>query len=81
MLTLEINNPNVESIFLEGFNANKEKFLEFIQSSYDRRESIQNYADDKERFEQTYASIKDGSMEMVSENDAKQEIDDFLKTL
>ncbi len=34
MLTLQINNPNIENIFLEGFNSNKEKFLEFIQYSY-----------------------------------------------
>jgi hypothetical protein len=81
MITLEINNPNVESIFLEGFNANKEKFLEFIQNSYDRRESIKNYGNDKERFERTYTSMKNGSMEMLLEKDAKQEIDNFLDTL
>jgi len=34
MLTLQINNPHIENIFLEGFNSNKEKFLEFIQYSY-----------------------------------------------
>ncbi len=34
MLTLTIDNPTVENIFREGFNANKEKFLEFIQESY-----------------------------------------------
>ena len=34
MLTLQINNPSIEYIFLEGFNSNKEKFLEFIQHSY-----------------------------------------------
>ena len=34
MLTLQINNPSIENIFLEGFNSNKEKFLEFIQYSY-----------------------------------------------
>jgi hypothetical protein len=34
MLTLQINNPSIENIFLEGFNSNKEKFLEFIQHSY-----------------------------------------------
>ena len=81
MFTLEINNPNVESIFFEGFNANKEKFLEFIQNSYDRKESIKNYGEDKERFEQTYANMKNGSMEMLPEKEAKQEIDDFLKTI
>ena len=34
MLSLQINNPNIEAIFLEGFNSNKEKFFEFIQYSY-----------------------------------------------
>lgn len=34
MLTLKIDNPTVENIFLEGFNANKERFLDFIQESY-----------------------------------------------
>ncbi len=34
MLTIQINNPNIENIFLEGFNSNKDKFLEFIQYSY-----------------------------------------------
>ncbi len=34
MLTIQIDNPNIENIFLEGFNSNKEKFLEFIQYSY-----------------------------------------------
>jgi hypothetical protein len=34
MLTLEINNPSVEEIFIDGFSANKEKFLEFIEKSY-----------------------------------------------
>ncbi len=81
MLTLEINNPNVESIFLEGFNANKEKFLEFIQHSYNRQTSIRNYADDKERFERTYTNMKNNTMEMICEEDAKHEIDNFLKTL
>jgi hypothetical protein len=34
MLTLHIDRPGIEEIFLEGFNANKEKFLDFIQNSY-----------------------------------------------
>ena len=36
MLTLTIDNPTVENIVREGFNANKEKFLEFIQESYQK---------------------------------------------
>ncbi len=43
MLSLEINNPNIENIFLEGFNANKEKFFEFIQNSYNRMSQLDNF--------------------------------------
>ena len=34
MLTLKIENPEIEQIFLEGFQSNKENFYEFIQSNY-----------------------------------------------
>lgn len=43
MLTLEINNPNIENIFLEGFNSNKEKFLEFIQNSYQHMQLMESF--------------------------------------
>ena len=36
MLTLQINNPDIEHIFFEGFNANKELFLKFIRESYQK---------------------------------------------
>ena len=36
MLTLKIENPEIETIFLEGFNSNKEKFFEFIQENYQK---------------------------------------------
>jgi len=34
MLTLKIENPEIEKIFLEGFQSNKESFYSFIQSNY-----------------------------------------------
>ena len=34
MLTLKIENPEIEKIFLEGFQSNKESFYNFIQSNY-----------------------------------------------
>ena len=34
MLTLQIENQEVETIFLEGFSSNKDKFFEFIQTNY-----------------------------------------------
>ena len=81
MLTLQIDNPNVENIFVNGFNSNKDKFLEFIQNSYNKKESLKAYEYDKERFLETYSEMKDGSIEMLTEKDAEEEIDAFLKTL
>jgi len=34
MITLNIENKNVENIFLNEFNSNKEKFFEFIENSF-----------------------------------------------
>ena len=81
MLTLQIQNPEIENIFAEGFQGNKEKFLAFIQRSYEQRTSLAMYEADKERFMQTYKGMKEGSMKMFSELEAKQEIDTFLETL
>ncbi len=36
MLTLKIQNPEIETIFLEGFNSNKEKFFDFVKESYNK---------------------------------------------
>ena len=51
MLSLHINNPNIEAIFLEGFNSNKEKFFEFIQYSYNNMKL-------KESFERSIRQAK-----------------------
>jgi hypothetical protein len=36
MITLKIQNPEMETIFLEGFNSNKEAFFEFVKNSYNK---------------------------------------------
>ena len=36
MLILKIQNPEIETIFLEGFNSNKEMFFDFVQESYNK---------------------------------------------
>ena len=64
MLTLTIDNPTVENIFREGFNANKEKFLEFIQESYrgvrDKTSTPNQDQKNWNRFiETTYGSLRD----------------------
>ena len=81
MLTLHIQNKEIENIFAEGFHNNKEKFLAFIQSSYEKKASLEAYEADKERFMETYKGMKEGSMQMFSEAEAKQEIDTFLEIL
>ena len=81
MMTLQIDNREVENIFVEGFQSNKEKFLAFIQNAYTQKASFSAYESDKKRFMQTYQSMQDGSMKMYSQEDAKKEIDDFLETL
>ena len=36
MLTLKIQNPEIEAIFLDGFNSNKEMFFEFVKENYNK---------------------------------------------
>jgi len=81
MLTLQIDNSEIENIFVNGFESNKEKFLAFIKNSYAQKASLEAYEEDKERFMQTYKSMKDGSMKMYPESEAEREIDRFLETL
>jgi len=45
MITLKIENKKVENIFLNEFHSNKEKFFEFIQSSYDKIKTNNNLND------------------------------------
>ena len=36
MLTLKIQNSEIETIFLEGFNSNKEMFFDFVKENYNK---------------------------------------------
>ena len=47
MLTLKIDNKKVEDIFLNEFQSNKEKFIEFIENSFTnfKKQSSQNIDD------------------------------------
>ena len=81
MITLQIDNSEIENIFTEGFNSNKEKFLAFIQSSYQKKEELQAFESDREQFLTTYKSMQNGTMEMLSEDKGNKEIETFLETL
>lgn len=41
MLTLKIENEKIEYIFLNEFHSNREKFFEFIQTSYEKFKTTQ----------------------------------------
>ena len=72
MLTLQINNPNIENIFLEGFNSNKDKFLEFIEQSY-------RYMMLKESFERSIRQAElqeNGELEELSLDELIDELKD-----
>ena len=43
MLTLQIDNSEVENIFVNGFESNKDKFLDFIKSSYAQKALLNEY--------------------------------------
>jgi len=36
VLILKIQNPEIETIFLEGFNSNKEMFFDFVKENYNK---------------------------------------------
>jgi hypothetical protein len=50
MLNLTINDKNLESIFINEFSSNQDKFIEFIKSSFEKFQSQDSYniADDIE---------------------------------
>ena len=58
MITLKIENENIEKIFLNEFHSNKEKFFEFIQSSYDKVKDIGMQNDDSDLIKMQELSMK-----------------------
>ena len=43
MLTLKIENPEIETIFLEGFDSDKEAFLNFVKDSYNKMTLLNSF--------------------------------------
>ena len=58
MLIIQIDNADIESIFTEAFQSNKEKFFEFIKQAYIHKETIDTFELDKERLIKSYQNIK-----------------------
>ena len=58
MLTLKIENENIEQIFLNEFHSNKEMFFEFIQNSFEKMKS----KNDEKLMEENFIKAQEGSM-------------------
>jgi len=65
MITLKIENEKIENIFLNDFHSNKDKFFEFIQSSYEKMK-IANNQDD---FKIDLVKSQESSMSKTWDND------------
>jgi len=70
MLTLKIQNPEIENIFLEGFHSNKEMFLEFVKDSYNKMVLLDSF--DK--------SIKQAKLQNAGELD-EVTLDDLINEI
>ena len=90
MLTLTIDNPTVENIFLEGFNANKENFLDFIQESYQKIKHLDGFKQSHEdtEYQQNRATIsrqvdayRDGTAKLLTEEESSVIMNTFMKDL
>ncbi len=43
MVTLKIENPEIENIFIDGFSSNKEEFFNFIKDSYNKMTTLNSF--------------------------------------
>ena len=81
MLTLQIDDPKIETIFAREFEGSTEKFLSFIKIACRQKASIEAFEADRERFARTYEKVRNGTMPCYSEEEANDEIERFLATL
>ena len=85
MIQATINNNIVEAFLYERFDGDKRKITEYINDFLSKylphnEESIA-FEEDKSRFHETYRRMQSGTMRMISEEEANQEIEDFLKKI
>jgi len=64
MITLKIENEQVENIFLNEFHSNREKFFEFIQNSYEKMKTS-----DQNNFDKNLINSQEVSMSKTWDSD------------
>lgn len=75
MLTLTIEDKNVENIFLNEFHSNKEKFFEFIKLSFEEIKTK------KETCEDDWSYLEDGFDEGMASGMCEQSHDEIFDEL
>ncbi|MFA6196962.1 MAG: hypothetical protein WC656_10010 [Sulfurimonas sp.] len=75
MLTLTIEDKNVENIFLNEFHSNKEKFFEFIKLSFDSSK-IKN-----ETYDEDWSYLEDDFDEGIASGMCEQSHDEIFDEL
>ena len=85
MIQATINDNLIEAFLYEKFNGDKKKITEYINEFLHKylpqNENARAFEEDRRRFHETYRQMKNGTMKMLSEEEADRDIEDFLKTL
>jgi len=72
MLTLKIENKKIENIFLNEFHSNREKFFDFIQTSYEKMKNT-----DKNNEQKEFLELQETSMFNTWNNDKDKAWDEL----
>ncbi|MCX6053196.1 MAG: hypothetical protein NTZ60_11905 [Campylobacterales bacterium] len=75
MITLTIEDKNVENIFLNEFHSNKEKFFEFIKLSFDSTKTK------SESYDEDWSYLEDEIQEGIDSGMCEQSHDEIFDEL
>jgi len=85
MIQATINDNLIEAFLYEKFNGDKKKITEYINEFLHKylpqNENARAFEEDRKRFHKTYKQMKNGTMKMLSEDEADRDIEDFLRKL
>lgn len=75
MITLTIEDKQIEHIFLDEFHSNKEKFFEFIKLSFDGMKTK------NEAYDEDWSYLEDGFDEGIASGMCEQSHDEIFDEL
>lgn len=83
MIQATINNHVIESFLYEKFKGDKIQITAYINDFLNKYLPYvdNDFEEDRKKFHETYKRMQNGTMRMITDEEANREIDDFLKTL